>query len=194
MLATTWGSTPVERAQSFPCDAFLPRPDEALFRAVDVAAPAPLIFRWLCQLRVAPYSYDWIDNGGRRSPRHLTPGLDTLATGQRVMYIFRLADFARDRHLTITLDNRLWRKVFGAVVVSYTVVPQGPDRSRIVAKLLVHHTYWGRWAPARRLFAWGDLLMMRKQLLTFKALAECMARRALSHETTPFPRASEPIG
>ncbi|MCX5731216.1 MAG: hypothetical protein NTY18_07665 [Deltaproteobacteria bacterium] len=34
---------------------------------VTVAAPATVLFRWLCQLRVAPYSYDRLDDG---SPRH----------------------------------------------------------------------------------------------------------------------------
>jgi hypothetical protein len=198
MLATTWGSTATERARSFPCDTLLPDPDAALFRAVDVDAPAPLVFRWLCQLRVAPYSYDWLDNGGRRSPRRLTGGLDDLATGQRVMTIFRLASFARDRHLTLTLDQRFWRELFGTAAISYTVVPRGHDRSRIVVKLLIRYPLWGRWRLARRLFALGDLVMMRKQLLTLKALAEGMARRALDTPTgraTPRPsRASESSG
>lgn len=144
-----------------------------------MAAPAQLVFRWLCQLRVAPYSYDWLDNGGRRSPRRLTRGVDELAVGQRVMYIFRLAAFARDEHLTITLLDPFWSRVFGWAAISYVVVSQGPERSRIVVKLLLRHTFWGRWRAVRRLFAWGDLVMMRKQLLTIKALAEGMARRAL---------------
>ena len=62
------GSTAIERDQSFPCDRLVERPDDVLFRAVDVAAGAPTVFRWLCQLRVAPYSYDRSDNWGRRSP------------------------------------------------------------------------------------------------------------------------------
>src|SRR3989442_14397603 len=84
-IGCPWGSTAAERAQPFPCAGLVPEPAAALFRAVDVAAPARVLFPWLCQLRVAPYSYDWIDNLGRQSPRRLTPGLERLALGQRVM-------------------------------------------------------------------------------------------------------------
>src|ERR1043165_6990385 len=87
-VAYTWGTTAAERALPFPCDRWVTQADEPLFRGVDVDAPAPVLFRWLCQLRVAPYSYDWIDNFGRRSPRELVPGLDALAVGQPVMTFF----------------------------------------------------------------------------------------------------------
>jgi len=42
-------------------------------------------------MRIAPYSYDGIDNLGCESPRVLIPGLDELAIGQKVM-IGELAD------------------------------------------------------------------------------------------------------
>jgi hypothetical protein len=73
------------RAIPFPCDRYLDHPDGVYFRGVTIRASAHAVFRWLCQMRVAPYSYDWIDNGGRRSPRNLTPGMDALAIGQSVM-------------------------------------------------------------------------------------------------------------
>ena len=44
----TWGSTAAERARPFPCDGLVPEPTDALFRAVDVGAPARVLFRWLC--------------------------------------------------------------------------------------------------------------------------------------------------
>jgi len=92
-VAHDWGSTAAERDQSFPCDDLLKNPDDVLFRAIDVDAVPAVTFRWLCQLRTAPYSYDWIDNLGRTSPRTLTPGLELLAVGQTVMTIFELVDF-----------------------------------------------------------------------------------------------------
>jgi hypothetical protein len=171
-IARSWGSTEAERAAAYPCDALLPRAEDELFRGVDVAAPAPVVFRWLCQLRVAPYSYDWLDNGGRRSPPALTPGLERLERGQDVMSIFGLAAFEVDRHLTVIMRKPSALRAFGEVAGSYVVAPTGEGACRLVVKLLARYPrgLYGAWL--RALLPWGDLVMMRKQLLTLKRLAE----------------------
>jgi hypothetical protein len=160
-------STEEERTASWPCDPFLPDPDDVLFRAIDVHAPVAVTFRWLCQLRVAPYSYDWLDNFGRRSPRQLTPNLELLAVGQRVARIFELVDFEADDHFTIR-STRAW---FGDVALTYRVRPIDSDHTRLVVKLLVRHrrdplgVVWQKVLPA------GDYVMMQKQLRTLARLA-----------------------
>jgi hypothetical protein len=171
-VVETWGSSAHERAAVYPCDGLIERPDGAVFRAVDVAAPAELVFRWLCQLRVAPYSYDWIDNFGRRSPRRLAEGLDRLEVGQRFMTLFRLASFEADRSVTLLSTSGL----FGGFAVTYLVVPTTPGRSRLVVKLVFAAPSAVLGPLVRRLLPAGDLVMMRKQLLTLKALAERDAR------------------
>jgi hypothetical protein len=160
----TWGSTADERAEVYPCDRLIPAPFVECFRAVDVAAPIPLTFRWLCQLRVAPYSYDWIDNWGRTSPRQRDPQNERLENGQRWMTIFRLVEFELERHLTLVVDRT---SVFGSVACTYALRPSAVG-SRIVVKLTFwHRAKWMRWfLPA------GDLIMMRRQLLNLKELAE----------------------
>jgi hypothetical protein len=167
-----WGSNASERAEHYPCDDLIDGPRNELFRAVDVNAPAAVLFRWLCQLRVAPYSYDLLDNLGRRSPRELTPGVDELAVGQPVMTIFRLVSFEPGRSVTVDARTTL----FGHLAVTYRVVQVGDQRCRLVAKLAVapRHGYLA-WVMDRVLPA-GDLVMMRKQLLTLKSLAERDAR------------------
>jgi hypothetical protein len=168
-MVSTWGSTEAERAEAFPCDGVLAEPEQVLWRAVDVAAPADVTFRWLCQLRVAPYSYDWIDNLGRRSPRELTPGLERLEAGQRFMTMFVLAEFEPGRSLTLRHAGRLW----GRIAVTYRVSSEGQGHSRLAVKLLVR--FPGRSPlrlPFRALLPAGDLVMMRRQLLNLKALAE----------------------
>jgi hypothetical protein len=173
--AATWGSTAEERAQPFPCDAHLVDADASLFRAVTIDAAPRVVFRWLCQLRAAPYSYDLLDNFGRTSPRALTPGLEDLAVGQRVMTIFRLVEFERDRHITLTLSAGAASRIFGAIAVSYVVTPDATGGTRLVVKLRVKQR--GPLAGLRNaLLAWGDVVMMRKQLLTLKALAETTPR------------------
>lgn len=170
-VGRTYGTTERERERPFPCDPYDLEPDDVYFRAIDIDAPAPTVFRWLCQLRVAPYSYDWLDNLGRRSPRRLIPGKEDLRVGQRFMTIFRLAEFEQD--VQITLAQRQLRRAFGSVVVTYLIDARGADTSRLITKVLVRHA--GRSIESRlrhALLPWGDLVMMRKQLLTLKELAE----------------------
>ena len=172
-----WGVSEWERALEFPCDAYLGEPDDVYFRGVDIQASEASVFRWLCQLRVAPYSYDWIDNLGRRSPPELTPGLERLEVGQRVMTIFELAEFEPDRQLTIRLRHT--GVLFGEVAATYLLRPIASGGCRLLVKVPMCHS---RRLPALGLrhaaMPWLDLVMMRKQLLTIKLLAEGRAHDA----------------
>jgi hypothetical protein len=136
-----------------------------------VRASAPAVFRWLCQLRAAPYSYDWIDNLGRKSPRTLTPGLDQLAVGQRAMSIFELVAFEAGRHVTFR-TRRFAARLFPAVAITYLLVPVTPTETRLLAKLALEVRPGRVGRIALFLIGWGDLVMMRKQLLTLRDLAE----------------------
>jgi hypothetical protein len=171
-IVATWGSTRAERERRYPCDRYLPEADAAYFRAVTVNAPPRVMYRWLCQLRVAPYAFDWLDNGGRQSPRRLIPGVEALAPGQQVMRVFELAEFVPDQQITVQMVSRGAIALFGQVALSYVVTPSSSSQSRLVAKLLVRYPRRGLPALMRWLLPLGDLIMMRKQLLTLKALAE----------------------
>lgn len=163
IAGASWGATAQERAMELACDGLLENAPVRLYRAVSVDAPPAVVFRWLCQLKQAPYSYDLIDNLARRSPRELTPGADRLAVGQRFMSIFSLVSYAPDEH--ITLRGR-------RTAVTYAVITR-QGSTRLLARVLFDPpgSRVGAALVARAL-ALGDLLMMRKQLLTLKALAE----------------------
>jgi hypothetical protein len=162
-----WGSSADERTLGLPCDAYLPAADAVLHRALDVLAQSGLVYRWLYQLRAAPYSYDLIDNRGRRSPRTLTPGLDSLAAGQRIAGVLRVLQFTPGE--SITMGAR-WRSL--AFVATYAVRSLGPARSRLLVRVRLAYprTQLGRLLA--RVLPAGDLVMMRKQLCTLAALAE----------------------
>lgn len=165
VIGDRWNATDEEVAASLPCDTLAGPGGVIADRAISVAAPVGVVFRWVCQLRAAPYSYDWLDNLGRRSPRTLTPGLDDLAPGQRFMSLFRLESFARDEHVTLRSSR---------AVATYAVIPEGDG-----ARLAVRVAFAGPRAALAPLVL-GDLVMMRKQLLTLRALAEATRTEALS--------------
>lgn len=166
-----WQATADEISADYPCDRFVDGPSVACLRAVDSKADPGTVFRWFCQLRIAPYSYDLLDNFGKPSPRTLSPGLDELELGQRVMSIFSLVDFTPGHQLTLKLDDPGGRRLFGDLAVSYTVDPTAAG-SRLVVKLAIP-VAGGPFGSVRRYaLAWGDLVMMRKQLRKLADYAE----------------------
>lgn len=178
-IIETWGTTPEERQLAFPCDNLISDPDDALYRGISVNASPSTLFRWLCQMRAAPYSYDWIDNGGRQSPLALTPGLENLAIGQDFMRIFNLTAFEKDRHLTLCLKPKsAASKTFGDLAVSYVIVPGVKENCRLLVKLTVKHPNGLYGTLMRTVLPCGDLIMMRRQLLNLKRLAEQTKRSA----------------
>jgi hypothetical protein len=172
--ARCWGATAEEVDAEYPCDALMAVPALRLHRAIDIHASRSVVYQWVCQLKVAPYSYDLLDNLGRRSPRTLTPGADNLAVGQRWM-VFSIADFEPGEHVTGKVLPRP-RRVFGQMAVTYAVRSRSDSSCRLVVRLNIEAAAGLRQiAPAA--LEWGDLVMMRKQLRTIKQLAE----------QTPFP-------
>jgi hypothetical protein len=151
-----WGATAEERAAKLPCDEIFPG-GLAADRAVSVDAPPSLMWAWLCQIRLAPYSYDYLDNFGKKSPPVRTPELVDLEVGQKFMRLFTLASFERDDHVTIR-SNR--------VATTYAVRPEGAG-TRLIARAVFH----GPNVIGRPL-GLIDMIMMRKQLLNLKSHAE----------------------
>ncbi|WP_137292296.1 hypothetical protein [Nocardioides dongxiaopingii] len=172
-LPLVWGATAAEVTRAYPADRAVDGPVVLTTRAAPVDAPVAVVWRWLCQMAVAPYSYDWVDNLGRRSPRELTPGADRLEPGQTMATVLALVDLVDGHHWTgLTRTSR----PFGRVAMTYAAEPGPvPGSSRIVCRIAVGAgSRPGR--VAAHALAWGDLVMIRKQLRTLGGLAERDAR------------------
>jgi hypothetical protein len=162
--------TDAEILQRYPCDAIVASPVLQAWRGVTVRATPPELWPWVTQIRLAPYSYDWIDNLGRRSPRELR----TLPEPRVGEHFTTAANRPIGRILSVTPENELTGRIMGAVM-SYVLVPHG-DTTRLLLKIV---TSGGRLVAP--LLSIGDLVMARRQLLNFKRLAE----RSTAASTTP---------
>jgi hypothetical protein len=162
MIGARWGVSPRETSLHYPCDEFVSSPTLQAWRGVTVRATPDRVWPWLTQVRVAPYSYDWIDNRGRRSPRRL-PDLPEPRVGEPFTTAWRRP---LGRILAVDGERQLTATIMGAFM-TYLLVPAEPGTTRLLLKVVAST---GRWiAPALSV---GDLIMARRQLLNLKALAE----------------------
>ena len=164
MIGDRWGVTEDETALRFSCDDLVTEPAFRVWRAVTVRATTDRVWPWVAQIRLAPYSYDWIDNLGRRSPRHLE-GLPDPVVGEPFVSALGGRQFGRIE--AVNVGQQLTGTVMGAVM-SYLLVPSDAGLStRLLLKIV---------APGARvigpLLSVGDLVMARRQLLNLAKLAE----------------------
>lgn len=162
MIGDRWGVSDDEVMRSYPCDDVVADPALQAWRGVTVHAPPERVWPWVGQVRLAPYSYDWIDNRGRRSPRELR-ALPPPRAGEP----FTTAAMGRIGRILHVVDGVSITGELAGAVISYVLVPRDGDQTRLLMKLVTRR---GRWiGPA---LCVGDLVMARRQLLNLKRLAE----------------------
>ena len=162
VIGDRWGVSDSEIARSYPCDEFVTSPTLQAWRGVSVEAPTEAVWPWVAQIRIAPYSYDWIDNRGRRSPRELE-GLPEPEVGEP----FTTAGGRQlGRIVSVDPGKQLTATIMGAFMC-YVLVPQEHDTTRLLLKVTMRTRRWTALG-----LSVGDLIMSRKQLLNLKLLAE----------------------
>ncbi|MCD9197792.1 hypothetical protein [Aeromicrobium wangtongii] len=161
MIGDRWGVTNAETSLRYPCDDLVLNPAWQAWRGITINASRDVVWPWVAQIRLAPYSYDWIDNGGRHSPRELQ-GLAEPKVGDPFS---ATAGRPVGTILAVEPGVHLTAKILG-VHMSYVLEDAG-QTTRLLLKLAAHN---GR--ALGPLFAVGDLVMARKQLLNLKELAE----------------------
>jgi hypothetical protein len=164
VIGDRWGVTRAEIALRYPCDDLVPDPAFQAWRGVTVRTKAEYVWPWLAQIRLAPYSYDWIDNLGRRSPQELHSLPDPEA-GDPLTSALGGRHFGRI--LTVSLGTQFTATIMG-VVMSYVLIPvDGGRQTRLLLKIVT-----SRGRVIAPLLSIGDLIMARRQLLNLAALAE----------------------
>lgn len=93
-----------------------------------------------------------------------------MAPGQEILFMFKVLEFELNEQITIQAARFV--PLFTDVAMTYRIVPAGANRCRIVSKLIGHDT--GTYLTRLRgdYFPIPEVLLMRKQMLTIKGLAE----------------------
>jgi hypothetical protein len=167
VIGDRWGVSAEEAERRYPCDELVHDPVLQAWRGVTVDAPVERVWPWVRQIRLGPYSYDWIDNLGRRSPQSLHPLADPVPGDP-------FTSALRGRPLgvvvSVTPGEQLTARIMG-VVMSYVLVGLEPgDRTRLLLKVVAESLPGAR--ATVPLLAIGDLVMARRQLLNLARLAQ----------------------
>lgn len=162
----TWGTTIDESLINFPCDSIVQDFDDIYNRGITIDSSKEIIFRWLCQLRVANYAF------GKKDSPDVISGLEHLAIGQSVMEFFEIVSFDYNKHITIQIiKDTKESKIYGDVAVSYVIIPESKYKCRLLVRCRIKYSkIFG--ILLRFVLPWGDLIMMRRQLRNFKKLSE----------------------
>jgi hypothetical protein len=115
MIGDRWNVTDHEVGLHYPCDDFIPSPSAQVWRGVAAQTSAEALWPWVAQIRLVPYSYDWIDNLVHRSPQELL-SLSQPVVGEP----FTTAATRRlGRILSVEPPVQLTGRIAGVVIPTY---------------------------------------------------------------------------
>jgi len=147
-----------------------------LLRSIEISADASSIFVWLEQLRIAPYSYDIIDNRGIKSPGYIIGNLPPLKVNSHYLLAFHIFGFEENSFIVgryCQPVNPPVNKYMKELFVEYRIVAQD-DKAQLWCKL---RGYFNDNISSKgffSIFSAVNKIMMSKQLKNIKKYAELM--------------------
>ena len=169
-----WGATQEEIERALPGDDMAPDPSFNATRGVTIHACAENIYPWILQMgmnRAGWYSYDVLDNLGRKSAETILPEYQSHQIGDLIpmspdgKYGIWVKNFQKNQWM-------LWWDKKGDTTWVWVIVPEGPNCCRLLTRVRMKYRWLSFTAPLNLLIEFCDLPMMRKCMLGIKRRAE----------------------
>jgi hypothetical protein len=148
-----------------------------LLRCVEINAGASNIFVWLKQLRIAPYSYDFVDNRCKKSPDFIIENLPALRIYAHFLLVFHILEFEENSFIAGLFCepinppvNLYMRDMF----IEYRIVEEGTN-AKLWCKI---KGYFNTDMSSRGfffVFSVVNKIMMARQMKNIKKLSELSA-------------------
>lgn len=148
-----------------------------LLRCIEINAKASDIFVWLKQLRIAPYSYDFIDNRCRKSPDYIVENLPPLKANTHYLLAFHILEFEENSFVVcrfcepINPPVNLYMK---DLFFEYRIGEQG-TKTKLWCKIKGHFNNDIFSKGFFFIFSVVNKIMMARQLKNIKKLSELSA-------------------
>lgn len=180
MLFQHWGATEAEIDGPVAGDDLIPNAGLIATRAIDLDAPPSAVFPWLRQIgygRAGWYSYDWIDNLGRRSATRIHSEWQGLEQGDPVPggpIAFEATVLTVPHSLVLTLPGG--GPIADRIQFSLAFdLREAADGTRLVSRVKSTLDFPMGRLVERFLLGPGDGIMVRRQLLNLAKRAELPA-------------------
>jgi hypothetical protein len=174
MMFQYWGATQEEIDSSVVGDDLCTNATVVATRCITIPAPPENVFPWIRQMgfgRAGWYSYDWLDNLGRKSATRVHEEWQHVNTGDAVPAgptSFRAAIVNSPQHFVLEVKNGKKKIPRLHFTLAYELRPS-PEGTRLVTRMRSHINVPGGKMIERLILGPGDGIMLRRQLLTLAA-------------------------
>lgn len=148
-----------------------------LIRCIEIQANASDIFVWLKQLRIAPYSYDFIDNRGRKSPDFIVENLPPLKVNTHYLLAFHIFEFEENSFIVCRFCEPINQPVnlyMKGLFFEYRIAEQG-SKTQLWCKIKGCFNTDASSKGFFFIFSVANKIMMARQLKNIKKLSELLA-------------------
>lgn len=177
MIFENWGATAAEINGPVVGDDLCPSASLVATRSISIEAPPHEVFPWIRQMgfgRAGWYSYDIIDNLGRKSASHIHAEWQNINSGDHIpagpiAFTAALVDEPRAFVLEIKSGKPEAPRLHFTLAYDLRATDTG---TRLVTRMRAHIALPGGRLIERFLLGPGDGIMLRRQLLTIAQRCE----------------------